>query len=121
MPYTYEVLKKDGYIQLTSSGKIGSMEDLVELGRSMEDLANRLDCRRFLIDERSVVMAIEPLDLTAFAESRMDEPRTGMRVAVIYTPENLSRFHWIETFLQNRCIPYRQFSSFEEAEQWLMS
>jgi hypothetical protein len=107
MPYTYEVQRKEGYILLTSSGEIKSMEDLIELGQSMEDLANRMDCWRFLIDERSVVMAIDPLDLTVFAESRVDEPRSNMRVAVIYTPENLSRFHWIETFLQNRCIPYR--------------
>ncbi|EGB14226.1 hypothetical protein DND132_1013 [Pseudodesulfovibrio mercurii] len=121
MPYTYEVQKTDGYIFLTSSGEIRSEEDLVSLGRSMKDLAARLDCRRFLIDERSVDMKIDPLTLTEFAEGRIDEPRSNMRVAVIYTPENLSRLHWIETFLQNRCIPYRQFSSFEQATQWLMS
>ena len=121
MPYTYEVQRKDGYILLTSSGEIQSVEDLVVLGQDMERLAEQLDCWRFLIDERSVVMEIDPLDLTVFAESRIDEPRKIMRVAVIYTVENVARFHWIETFLQNRCIPYRQFSSFEEAEQWIVS
>ncbi|MGE4420924.1 MAG: hypothetical protein AB7D39_01350 [Pseudodesulfovibrio sp.] len=121
MPYTYEVQKKEGYLLLISSGEIKSAEDLVSLGRSMEDLAARSDCWRFLIDERSVAMEIDPLALTVFAEGRVDEPRSSMRVAVIYTPENLVRLHWIETFLQNRCIPYRQFSSFEEAKQWLMS
>ena len=121
MPYTYELQRKEGYALLIASGEIESVEDLVVLGQSMERLADKLDCWRFLIDERSVVMRIDPLDLTVFAENRIDEPRTGLRVAVIYTPENLIRFHWVETILQNRSIPYRQFSSFKEAEQWLMS
>ncbi|WP_319584375.1 hypothetical protein [uncultured Pseudodesulfovibrio sp.] len=97
------------------------MEDLVLLGQSMEKLATDWDCWRFLIDERAVAMEIDPLGLTEFAERCIDEPRKKMRVAVIYTAENVSRLHWIETFLQNRCIPYRQFSSFEAAKQWLMS
>jgi len=120
MPYTFEAHQKDGYILLVASGTIESTKDLVLLSRALREKADEFDCRRFLIDERAVVKNIDSHDLTVFAEMKVDEP-IKLRLAVIYSPEDLAEFRWMETIQQNRSIAYRQFSSFDEAEQWLLS
>lgn len=120
MHYDFEIQKKDGYFLITASGSIESLEDFVQVTESMRENARQLNCRRFIVDERAVTKRIDPHDLTVFAEAKIDSP-TRMRVAVVYTPENLSKLRWMETIFHNRSLAYRQFSSFDEAEQWLMS
>lgn len=121
MPYTFKIQKKDGYLLLTASGTIESIEDLESATRSMMKNTAEFNCRRFLVDERGVSKTIDPHDITVFAESRANDSENRFRVAVIYTPENMSKLRWMETFFQNRSLAYRQFSSFRKAEQWLMS
>ena len=121
MPYTFEVHEKEDYLLMTASGTLESVEDLDSLSRLMWQKADQCQCRRFLIDETAVNKTIDPHDITVFAESKIDNPRNRLRVAVVYSPENFSKLRWMETFLQNRSLAYRQFSSIEEARQWLMS
>jgi len=121
MPYTFETHEKDGYLLLIASGSIESLDDMKAVSQAIKDTAAQFRCRRFLIDERAVNKTIDPHDITIFAEFRANEPDYRLRVALVCTPENVSRLRWIETFFQNRSLPYRQFSSFQEAEQWLMS
>ena len=120
MAYDFETTQKDGYILITASGHIESLEDFTRIIRLMQESTSRFYCRRFLVDERSVVKTVDPYDITLFADSVMSSPER-MRVAIVYTPENVSRLRWMETIFQNRSLAYRQFSSFDEAEQWLMS
>ena len=121
MSYTFEIQRKDGYLLLTASGTLGSIEELERAARTMMEKTAKHHCRRFLVDERNVVKTIDPHDITVFAESRASDPKSRLRVAVVYTPENVSKLHWMETFFQNRSQAYRQFSSIREAEQWLLS
>jgi len=120
MPYEFETQQKDGYILITASGSIESPEDFTRIARLMQENTSQFVCRRFLVDEREVVKTIDPYDITVFAESVCDLPER-MRVAVVYTPENVSRLRWMETIFQNRSLAYRQFSSIDEAELWLLS
>lgn len=121
MSYSFTIQEKDGYLLLTASGTLGSVEDLATATRTMHEEAARFRCRRFLVDERAVDKTIDQHDVIVFAESRVDDQENRLRVAVVYTPENVSRLRWMETFFQNRSLSYRQFSSLEKAEQWLMS
>lgn len=121
MPYEFEVQPKDGYIRLTASGVLESDSDLMVLSQSLEKEALRFHCRRLLIDERKAVKKVTPHDFITFSDFKMNGPRSWLRMAIVYSPENVSRFRWIETVLQNRSVAYRQFSSTEEAEQWLVS
>lgn len=121
MAYEFAVQPKDGYILLAASGVLESSEDLILLNQSLREIAARFKCRRFLIDERAGVKKVTAHDLIVFSESRMDTPRPWMRMAILYSPEMISQFSWIETVLQNRSVPYKQFSSYAEAEQWLLS
>ena len=120
MPYEFEIRERDGYLLITASGSIESVNDFAQVSQSMRKMASQSKCRRFLIDERTVAKTIDPHELTLFAEAKIDTP-TRMRVAVVYTPENVSKLRWIETIFQNRSLAYRQFSSFDEAERWLMA
>ena len=121
MAYDFEVEKKDDYVLITASGALDSMMDMIILDQSLNEVAVECDCRRLLIDERACVKTLNPHDLIVFSEFKMGEPRLWKRMAVIYSPEGLSKLGWIETILQNRSVAYRQFSSFDEAEQWLLS
>ena len=121
MAYTLEIQEKEGYFLMTASGTLESVDDLAGISRSMQEKADQCHCRRFLIDETTVNKTIDPHDISVFAESKVDNPYTRLRVAAVFSPEEVSRLRWIETFLQNRSLTYRQFSSIEEARQWLMS
>jgi len=120
MAYTFKAQKIDDYILVTASGTIDSVDDLATLSKSLRETAGRFNCRRFLVDERAVVKNIDSHDLTVFADSRMDEPHR-LRLAVICSPEDVSRLHWMETIQQNRSLSYKHFSTFEEAREWLLS
>ncbi|WP_394699740.1 hypothetical protein [uncultured Pseudodesulfovibrio sp.] len=87
----------------------------------MTEYAAQFNCRRFLFDERMVDKTIDAHDLAMCSDCKADEPQRWMRVAIVYTPENLSKLRWMETILRNRSLSYRQFSSFDEAEKWLLS
>ena len=91
------------------------------LDQSLQQEVLKFECRRLLVDERKTVKTITPHDLIVFSDSKVDNIRIWLRIAVVYSPEVLSRLGWIETVLQNRSVAYRQFSSMEEAEQWLLS
>ena len=121
MPYTFEIQDKGDYLLLTASGTLDSIDELVSVGRSMRKKAAQCECRRFLIDERAVDKTIDPHDITVFAEARVENPAGWLRVAVVCSPENLPGLRWVETFFQNRSLPYRQFPSLQEAEEWLLS
>lgn len=121
MAYEFEEEKRDGYVLLTASGVVESINDLILLDQSLIEAANRWNCRRFLIDEREAVKTISPHDCIVFSEFKTNEPRLWLRMAVLYSPEGVSKLRWIETVLQNRSVAYKQFSSYDEAEQWLLS
>lgn len=120
MAYEFETRQRDGYILITASGSIESLSDFTRIIRLMQESSGQFLCRRFLVDERAVVKTIDPYEITVFAESISDSPER-MRVAIVYSPENVARLRWMETIFQNRSLAYRQFPSIDEAEQWLMS
>ena len=120
MPYEFKIQEKDNYLLITASGSIESVDDFAQVSQYMRKLSQKTNCRRFLIDERTVAKTVDPHELTVFAESKIDSP-ARIRLAIVYTPENVSKLRWMETIFQNRSLAYRQFSSFDEAEKWLMA
>ena len=81
MAYDFETTQKDGYILITASGHIESLEDFTRIIRLMLESTSRFYFRRFLVDERSVVKTVDPYDITLFADSVMSSPER-MRVAI---------------------------------------
>lgn len=104
MAYEFEVERKDGYILLTASGVLESMDGLSLLTQSSKEESTRFDCRRFLIDERAGVKEVAPHDFIIFSERKMNEPGMWMRIFVLYFPEDISRLRWIETVF--RTVPW---------------
>jgi len=120
MPYSYAKQDKDGYLLFTLSGEVESAEDLTVFTRSLMREAARCDCWRLLLDERTISRKVDQYDLMVFADRWiMDKPRSGVKLAAVYSPDDARRFPWIETILQNRSLIYKIFDDMAEAERWL--
>jgi hypothetical protein len=122
MPFEFETQPRDGYLLLTASGRIESVEDAVDYLKAILTSARKAGFSRVLVDERNASRKADQHDCITCANLwTSGRPPSGIRVAAVYSPAEAKEYHWIETILQNRAIICRIFDEIGEAKEWLMS
>ena len=76
-------------------------------------------CRQILADARAHVGGISTLELHQIGEMISREIPRGYRVAVVVNTKRLPMDRHLETVAVNRGVPFRLFTSIEEANLWL--
>ena len=122
MPYDFEAKPGEGYVRFTASGTIESTRDAMAYLKAILTSAQKANCLRVLVDERSVSKKLDMYDCVVSADQwTSDRPPSGIRVAAVYSPAEAQDFRWIETILKNRSVVCKIFNDMDEARKWLMS
>ncbi len=123
MPYFIESTVKEDHLRITTSGRIDSIEPVIEYGNRIITLAAQANMRRVLLDELGLSVSLSPLDAVLLGEQLLEVANLaqGIRVAAVCTPENYETLSFIETSLQNRSISFRVFKEEQKALNWLLT
>lgn len=119
MPYDCEVYQKDGYLLFVVSGDINSIEDVALLTQDIVTSIPESGCYRIMIDERAILRGVGEEDFTLYADHVLNQSTLWLKTAAIYAPEDVEKYSWVETILQNRAFSYKIFDDMDEAKDWL--
>lgn len=123
MSFSYTLTDLDGYLLCTMSGSIEDAEAMISCGSSVVPETKKRGHSNLLLDDRALKMSLSPLDITIFANHMegINFARMGLRIAVIFPPENEEIIRFFETTLTNRSVSFRVFRNIKNAEAWLLS
>ncbi|MDC0335334.1 hypothetical protein OAN24_00345 [Pseudodesulfovibrio sp.] len=123
MPYTYTFTDKQNYLLCVTSGEVKDVASLIAFSETIIVEARKLKRCRLLIDDRSLIVDLSPLDVTTFGNhlETVDFAILGLRIAVVYSPTNTEISRLFETILTNRSVAFQTFKEINEAEEWLTS
>ncbi|WP_419786913.1 hypothetical protein [Pseudodesulfovibrio sp.] len=120
MPYEFEVKEEDRYLLLVVSGEVETIEDMRAFSKALVECAEEKGYKRLILDQRLVSRKLDLHDYMVYADQwRLERPPSGIKIAAVYSQEDVNNFQWVETICQNRSIIYRIFSNSDEAERWL--
>ena len=122
MPYFTSLQYLNGYLRVTVTGTLESVEELFNYARLLAKEGEEHQTTRALVDERKLVDHTDLMDAYILSESDFtaDMAMRGVRVACLAGPENLEQTMAFETVMQNRSLNYRVFTDEDTATAWLM-
>ncbi|WP_281761270.1 hypothetical protein [Pseudodesulfovibrio nedwellii] len=105
------------------SGVVNSFEDLSAMAHGVVEMTSEHWSKKALVDFRTVSMNIDFLSAQTLANDLEDEgvQLFGIRLACLYTHENIDIYRVFETAHQNRSLNFKIFEHEDEAVDWLMS
>ena len=111
---------EDGLLVITASGRDESLQQVVDYGRAVIQLAVEKEVRRVLCDERNLEYALGMFDTFQAAKTIAEcAPRVG-RVAIVCGPKFLETGKFWETVAVNRHFHVRVDTDLDRARAWLM-
>jgi hypothetical protein len=115
-----EVEPKDTYVLVRMSGTMPAGTLKKEIARFM-DAVRASGLKRFLVDERGLVLGIDMHEayLVGESEQTVFAATQGYRFASVPDPANKARNENFETLMRNRSVNYRVFDTIADAEEWL--
>jgi hypothetical protein len=122
MAYSQIFTIKEAYLLCITDGDVADAEPFIEWGLKLVAKAREGRRTRMLVDNRTFLLKLSPLDVIAFANFMEDKgaAKLGLRMAVLSNPHNLETSRLVETALVNRSASYKSFHSQEEAKEWLL-
>ena len=123
MTYSMTFVEMPRCLLCISKGRIMDIEEFISWGDAIISKARETKLHKILIDNRNFALAISPMEIITFAEHLNEdfEMLTGLRLAILSSPENPEMSRLTETAFTNRSATYRRFDTLEEAEAWLQS
>lgn len=123
MPIQFETRKENGYIRIIPTGRLETLDELIEYGTYMYDQAIACDIHRVLLDEKDLIDAADASTIYEWCENEVvsKTATSGIRIAGVCTADNFACNKVYETMFQNRSYNFRVFLNEEEAIQWLTS
>ncbi|MGE4421323.1 MAG: hypothetical protein AB7D39_03425 [Pseudodesulfovibrio sp.] len=122
MAYSQIFTVKEEYLLCITDGDVSDVETFIEWGLKLVAKAREVRRTRVLVDNRTFLLKLSPLDVITFANFMEDKgaAKLGLRMAVLSNPHNPETSRLVETALVNRSASYKSFRNQEEAKEWLL-
>lgn len=119
MSINFKIENKKDHLLVTSSGKDGGLQEVINYNKAIIDSATKYDLNKILCDERNLTYAIslgETYKLADFASKYASEVAA---VAIICDKEQIEEAKFYETVANNRGLNIFATSDMNEAKKWL--
>lgn len=104
---------------VTTCGTDDDLQQVIDYGQAVIDLAVRSGAPRILCDERNLVYTLGTVDTFELAKAIADRAPTVMRVAIVCRPQDFEDGKFWENVAVNRGLHARAFLEMELARAWL--
>ncbi|MBI1397583.1 MAG: hypothetical protein GC151_16540 [Betaproteobacteria bacterium] len=121
MTITFESEVGNGVLLITASGRDESVQEVIDYGQSVIDLAAKLGVTRVLCDERKLEYALNTIDTFEAGKEIAERAPSNGRVAVVCRPEFLEMAKFWENVMVNRFLHVHVDTDIDRARQWLQS
>jgi len=122
MPFKIESKQKNGYILLTTVGKIRDRNEYLEFAKAVFQDVLYLSGKTVLVDDSQLLQIKGIMDQVALVNHFDTEDFSGLRgykLAEVVHPDDHEAMKFFETYSQNRGYTMKCFKSIKEAKQWL--
>jgi len=119
MSITYQSKVEDGILIITTTGRDDNVNQVIEYGRSITQLAVNSGVIRILCDERNLEYAIGTLDIFVAAKKIAEEVPKLAYIAIVCQPRFLKDGKFWETVAVNRGLRVHIGTDIRRAEDWI--
>jgi hypothetical protein len=120
MAITYQSEIKDGLLVITASGRDENLQEVIDYGCSVLDLAIKSDTKLILCDERNLEYALNAFDTLRAAQTIAERAPKVFRAAIVCGPKFLKDGKFWETVAVNRSLQVRVDTDMDRAREWLL-
>lgn len=121
MAITFHAEIKDLLLVIEASGCDENLQQVIDYGCSVIDLAVNHGSRYILCDERNIEYALDTCDTFLLAQKIAECAQKIFRVAIVCGPKFLEDGKFWETVAVNRFLEVRVDTDMERAKEWLLS
>ena len=111
---------KSEYLLITGNGELRSAEDLIEQAEAIYSEFTKHDHTKILIDQRETTFPTRFFSYLDLVDHYVTMPIMLIKIAVVIDPKNKEIGDFWETACNNRGYQYFAFTSYEEAERWII-
>ena len=119
MAIAYRSKMEKGLLIIIASGRDESVQQVIEYGASVIDLALATGATRVLCDERDLECALGTVDTFQAAQAIAERAPKIIRVAIVCGPKFLALGKFWETVLVNRSLKVLVDTDMARARKWL--
>jgi len=119
MTITFTSEIEDGLLVVTACGTDDDLQQVIDYGQAVIDIAVRSGVPRILCDERSLVYTLGTIDTFELAKTIADRAPRVARVAIVCRPQDYEDGKFWETVAVNRGLHARAFLDLGQARAWL--
>jgi len=101
------------------SGQNSNLDENLDYGQSVLDAAATASCTYILCDESALDSSLSTFDIFESAKSMAENAPRGLKLAIVWHPQQLDNGQFWETVAVNRGFLARVFLDSEDAEEWL--
>ena len=122
MAITYQAeMREDGLLVITAAGRDENLQQVLDYGYSVIELAIEKKAKLILCDERNLEYALGTVDTFQAAQQIAERATKVARVAIVCGPNFLEDGKFWETVAVNRYLVVRVDTDFEKAKEWLLN
>ena len=121
MAYTHEIIEREGYLQVTSAGKMDAYDGMLEYAKSILAALDSSGRKAVLLDHRSLnfkMFSLDAVDIAAWLDEQNIQSM-GLRAAALPAKGDLLISKFFETVFVNRSLNLKVFSNEDAAVVWL--
>ncbi len=121
MSFSRELVERDGWYHLASTGKIETLEELLSKFHMGVEMVQKKYVKRVLVDDRKLHVSVDPLDISLAIDQLLEDGLqfAGLRIACLCRPEDVQIYKTSETMYRNRSIRFTLFNDEGAAVDWL--
>ena len=120
MAITYQAEMEEGLLIIRASGRDDNLQQVIDYGYSVIDLAAKSGAIFVLCDERNLEYTLDTFDTFAVAEAIAARAAKVARVAIVCGPKFLGEGKFWETVAVNRALRVRVGTDITKAKEWLL-
>ena len=121
MAISYQSEMKDGLLCITAAGRDDTMQQVVDYGTAVIDLAIKNEAKMILCDERNLEYDLRTFETFQVAEFIAERAPKVARIAIVCKPAFLVDGKFWETVAVNRFLHVRVDTDIDQVRNWLLS
>jgi hypothetical protein len=119
MAITFQSEIADGLLLITASGRDENLQQVIDYGSAVINLALETNASFILCDERNLEYALDTFDSFESAQQIAELAPKVIRIAIVCGPKFLEDGKFWETVAVNRALQVRVDTDIDRAKAWL--
>lgn len=121
MAITYLSEMKNGLLSITAAGRDDTVQQVIDYGTAVIELAITYEAKLILCDERNLEYALGTFETFQAAELIAERAPKVARIAIVCKPEFLADGKFWETVAVNRLLRVRVDTDIDQVRNWLLN